>query len=318
MNDLDSRHVDELAALLAVAREESFVAAGQSLQRHATVVSKRIAALERRLGVRLIERTTRRVRLTEAGARLAERLRSAGDLILEAETEASAGAAELRGKLRLALPAAMGRLWIAPLLPSFLLRYPALEVEAHYSERYVDIVAEGFDAAVRVGVLSDSRLIAKRLGHHRRVLGASPDYVRRRGAPATPRELAGHNCLGFTGLASFPEWRLSDGRRKETVIARGSLVSNDSGALLEAAKAGIGILGAGEWLMSRDFAAGTLVRILPEWTLDSDGGIHLVRPSVKFAPARTEAFVAWIGEQFRRGMPWDQDKVASKATLSNG
>jgi DNA-binding transcriptional LysR family regulator len=110
MNDLDSRHVDELAALLAVAREESFVGAGRSLQRHATIVSKRIAALERRLGVRLLERTTRRVRLTEAGARLAERLRSARNLILEAEQEASAGAAELHGKLRLAFPASMGRL----------------------------------------------------------------------------------------------------------------------------------------------------------------------------------------------------------------
>jgi AspT/YidE/YbjL antiporter-like protein len=232
MSDLDSRHVDELAALLAVARGGSFVEAGLSLQRHATIISKRIAALERRLGVRLLERTTRRVRLTEAGALLVERLRFAGNLILEAEQEASAGAAEIRGRLRLALPAAMGRLWLAPLLPAFLLRYPSLQVEAYYSERYVDLVAEGFDAAIRIGILSDSRLIAKRLGIVRRVLCTSPDYVRRNGAPATPQELASHNCLSLTGLPSFPEWRLWNGKRKEAVVARGSLVSDDGGALL--------------------------------------------------------------------------------------
>ncbi len=199
----------------------------------------------------------------------------------------------------------------APLLPAFLLRYPSLQVEAYYSERYVDLVAEGFDAAIRIGILSDSRLIAKRLGIVRRVLCTSPDYVRRNGAPATPRELASHNCLSLTGLPSFPEWRFWNGKRKEAVVARGSLVSDDGGALLEAAKAGIGILGAGEWLMARELAAGTLVRILPEWSLDADGGLYLVRPSVKYAPARTEAFIAWISDQFRHGMPWHQERPPS-------
>jgi len=301
---LDSRNVDEMAALLAVAREGSFVGAGRSLQRHATIVSKRIATLEQRLGVRLLERTTRRVRLTEAGARLTERLSTAGRLIQEAEQEASAGASEVRGKLRLAFPGSMGRQWLAPLLPSFLQRHPAVEVEAFFGERYVDLVAEGFDAAVRVGVLSDSRLIARRLGELRRVLGASPDYVRRHGMPATPADLVHHNCLHLTLLASYPGWHLSNGDHRETVIARGTLTSDDSGALVEAAKAGIGILGAGEWLMARAFAAGTLVPVLPDWTLDTDGGVYLVRPSVEFAPARTEAFVSWVGEQFEHGAPW--------------
>jgi DNA-binding transcriptional LysR family regulator len=199
----------------------------------------------------------------------------------------------------------MGRLWLASLLPSFLRLYPALEVEVDYSESYIDLIAERFDAAIRVGVLRDSRLIAKRLGDFRRVLGASPDYIRRNGAPTTPQELSNHNCLGFLGLASFPEWCLSDGKRAETIVAVGSLRSNDSPALLEAARAGIGILGIGEWLLARDFAAGTLVRVLPKWVFDADGGIYLVRPSVKFAPARTKAFVAWISDQFKCGMPWN-------------
>lgn len=304
MIELDSNRIDELAALLAIAREGTFVAAGRSLQRHATIVSRRIAALEARLGVRLIERTTRQVRLTEAGERLAERIRSAAGSIVDAELEASAHAADLRGRLRLALPAALGRQWLAPLLPRFLARYPALMVEVEYSERYVDLVAEGYDAAVRVGVLRDSRLMARKLCRHRRVLGASPAYLERHGVPDAPEALASHNCLGFPAFASYPEWRLSDGERTETVLAQGSLLSNDSVALLDAARQGIGILGAGEWLMARDFAQGTLVPVLPDWSFDAAGGIYLVRPSARFAPARTEAFVEWIVAQFKDGPPW--------------
>jgi DNA-binding transcriptional LysR family regulator len=129
MTNLDSGRMDELAPLLAVVREGTFVAAGRALQRHPTIVSRRIAALEARLGVRLLERTTRQVRLTEAGERLAARVQAASETILDAELEASAGAADLRGKLRLGFPAAMGRQWLAPHLPSFLRRYPALTVE---------------------------------------------------------------------------------------------------------------------------------------------------------------------------------------------
>lgn len=304
MIEFESGRMDELAALVAVARAGSFVAAGQTLERHATIVSKRIASLERRLGVRLIERTTRRVRLTDAGQQLASRLGIAANLIAEAEEDASAGAVALRGNLRVALPAAMGRLWLAPLLPSFLHRYPGLQIEVNYSERYVDLVAEGYDAALRVGTLRDSRLMAQRLGQHKRILCASPAYVERHGAPETPAQLAAHDCLEFQGLASFPNWRLSDGSRFETVTARGSMRSNDSSALLEAARAGIGILGAGEWLVTRDMAAGTLVRVLPDWAFDVDGGIYLVRPSAQHAPARTNAFLEWMREQFHHHMPW--------------
>ncbi|MFJ1257381.1 LysR family transcriptional regulator [Cupriavidus sp. CuC1] len=307
MSQLDSRHIEEIAALLAVAEERSFVAAGRILQRHPTVISKRLAALERRLGVRLLERTTRQVRLTDAGARLVDRLRSATGLITEAEQEASLGAAEIRGVLRLALPAALGRLWLGPMLPEFLSAHPLLSIEAAYSERFVDIIAEGFDAAIRVGELADSRLIAKKLSDHRRILCASPGYIQKHGAPKNPRDLGLHNCLGFTGLASYPEWRLSKGERKETVVTRGTLIANDSETLLAAARYGLGIIGAGDWLMSRDIAEGTLVRVLPDWDLDERGGVYLIRPSAKFTPAKTTAFKEWIEKKFDCGAPWNTD-----------
>ncbi len=269
------------------------------------MVSKRVAALERRLGVRLIERTTRRIRLTEAALRLVDKLRSARRLIAEAQQEASEGAVQLRGKLRLAFPAAMGRMWLAAMLPDFLARYPDLEVEVDYAERFVDLVAEGYDAAVRVGVLADNRLIARRLCDHRRILCASPGYLERRGIPQAPAEIAAHACLGFTGYASYPEWRLSDGKRRETVEVRGALRANDTAALLEAARADVGILGVGECIVARDLAAGTLVRVLPEWSFDTEAGIHIVRPSARLAPARTTAFAEWIIERFTPAPPWD-------------
>ncbi|SMF44584.1 LysR family transcriptional regulator [Pseudogulbenkiania subflava] len=301
----DNAHSDEIAALLAVASEGSFVAAGRLLQRHPTVVSKRVAVMEARLGIRLIARTTRQVRLTDAGIQLTQKLRAAVNLIAEAEQEASAGAAEVRGTLRLALPAAMGRQWLAPLLPAFLEAYPQVSIVADYSERFVDIIAEGFDLAIRMGELHDSRLIAKKLGDHRRILCASPAYIATHGLPADPQALVQHNCLRFSGFASFPEWRLTNGRQQHAVLVSGPMTSNDSEALLAAARAGTGILAAGEWLMSRDIAAGKLVRVLPDWQLDAPGGIYLVRPSARFAAASTLAFKTWIEAKFSTGLPWE-------------
>jgi DNA-binding transcriptional LysR family regulator len=254
--------------------------------------------MESRLGVRLIERSTRQVRLTVVGAQLEQRLRAAIGLINEAEQQASAKAAEVHGVLRLTLPAAMGRLWLAPLLAEFLKLHPQVSIEVDYSERFVDIIAEGYDAAIRIGELEDNRLIAKKLCTHRRILCASPEYTERFGTPATPLDLVNHNCLRFSGLASFPEWRLHNGDRKQTVVPKGSMTSNDSESLLAAARAGMGIIGAGDWLMSRDIASGRLVHLLPQWRLDALGGVYLVRPSAKFPAANVLAFKDWIESKF--------------------
>lgn len=263
--------------------------------------------MEARLGVRLIERTTRQLRLTSVGAQLAVRLDAALSAVAEAEEQARQGAAEVRGVLRLALPAAMGRLWLAALLPEFLRANPRVSVVVDYSDRFVDIIAEGYDAAIRVGELGDSRLIARKLSEHQRILCASPDYLARCGQPATPAELAEHDCLRFSGLATFPEWRLHKGSRQHKVMVRGCLTSNDGESLLAAARAGMGILGAGEWLMSRDLQAGRLVRVLPQWLLDGgEGGVYLVRPSARFTPATTLAFKEWIEGKFAEGPPWSQ------------
>ncbi|MGH8331397.1 MAG: LysR family transcriptional regulator, partial [Pseudomonas sp.] len=161
MDLFDSRQADELATLLALSEHGSFAAAGRMLQRHPSVLSKRLSALELRLGIRLVERTTRQLRFTDEGQRLVSQLRHAVSLISQAEQEAAQGAAQVRGRLRLALPAAMGRLWLSAVVSEFALAYPEVLLEVEYSERFVDIVAEGFDAAIRIGELSDNRLVAR-------------------------------------------------------------------------------------------------------------------------------------------------------------
>lgn len=304
MDAFDSRRADELATLLALHEQGSFAAAGRQLERHPTVLSKRLSALEMRLGIRLVERSTRQLRFTDEGERLVAKVREANRLIAEAEQEAAEGAVAVRGRLRLALPAAMGRRWLSAVLADFVLAHPQVMVEAEYADRFVDLIGEGFDAAIRIGELADNRLVARKLCDHRRILCASPEYLARHGAPVHPEDLAGHDCLGFSGLRSFPGWRLMSGGQQVSVKVAGSLRSNDNEALLEAARRGIGILAGGDWLMGEDLAAGRLVRVLPQWQLDVAAGIYLVRPTARLNSAALTAFKAWMEARFEAGAPW--------------
>lgn len=304
MDPFDSRRADELATLLALHEQGSFAAAGRQLARHPSVLSRRLGALEQRLGIRLVERTTRQLRFTDEGERLVQRLRDANRLIDEAEQEAAQGAATVRGRLRLALPAAMGRRWLSGLLAEFVLAYPHVTLEVEYADRFVDLVAEGFDAAIRIGELADNRLVAQKLCEHLRILCASPQYLARHPAPHRPSDLSEHNCLGFSGLRSFPEWRLTAGERQESVKVSGTVRSNDNEALLEAARRGVGIIAGGDWLMVEDLAAGRLVRVLPQWQLDVAAGVYFVRPSARLNSAALRAFKDWLARHFEGGAPW--------------
>ncbi|QYX54167.1 LysR family transcriptional regulator [Pseudomonas sp. S07E 245] len=304
MDAFDSRRADELASLLALHEQGSFAAAGRQLDRHPSVLSRRLSALEQRLGIRLVERTTRQLRFTDEGERLVQRLRQASRLIDEAEQEAAEGAATVRGRLRLALPAAMGRRWLSGLLADFVLAHPQVTMEVEYSDRFVDLVAEGFDAAIRIGELADSRLVAKKLCDHLRILCASPEYLAKHPTLQVPADLAEHNCMGFSGLRSFPEWNLTAGARHVSVKVSGSLRSNDNEALLEAARRGVGIIAGGDWLMIEDLAAGRLVRVLPDWQLDVTAGIYLVRPSARLHTAAVGSLKDWLQRSFHSGPPW--------------
>ncbi|QIL78527.1 LysR family transcriptional regulator [Diaphorobacter sp. HDW4A] len=305
----DSQHADELATLLALAEKGTFVAAGDLLQRHPSVLTKRLKTLEHRLGVRLVERTTRRLHLTQEGERLVQRLREAQSLISEAEAEASQGAVQARGRLRVSIPAAMGRRVLAPMLAEFSLAHPEVVLELEYADRMVDIVGERFDAAIRIGKLADSRLVATKLSEHQRILCAAPVYLKRHGKPRQPNDLARHNCLGFTGFISYPEWKLMRGEECVTLTVNGSMISNDSETLLTAATLGVGIVGGGSWLFKPALADGSLVQVLPQWQLNADTGIYFLRPSAQFSTAAMTAFRQWVVDWFAAG----QNSKAARA-----
>ncbi|MER9079395.1 LysR family transcriptional regulator [Mesorhizobium sp. M0895] len=298
----------EMAAFAAIAEARSFTKAAARIGRDATILSRRLASLEERLGVRLLHRTTRSVSLTEAGSEFLVRIRAILAAVDEAEAVASAHAGGgPRGVLRLALPGSFGRMWIGPLLPQFLAEFPDVRIEAEFSNRFVDLVAENFDVAVRLGALEDSRLVARKVATRRRLLCAAPSYLARRGTPAAPEALLEHSCLGFSGFQTFPAWEMTDttGRRVSIEVS-GPLVTDDAEVLVEAAVQGVGLMMSTDWLVGRELADGRLVPVLEDWTLADEGAVYVVMPSAKGQAAKTRAFADWIDKRFAPVPPWQR------------
>lgn len=305
MDPSESRKSDELSAILALADHHTFSAAAKVLERHPSVLSKRISSLEMRLGVRLVERTTRAVRFTDVGARFVENIRAAARLIQEAQSEALQDSSAIQGTLRLSLPSAMGRMWLSPLIAEFAKLHPLLSLELEYTDEFVDIVSKAHDLAIRIGDLPDSRLIARKLCDQRRIMCASPVYIERHGAPEHPHDLVKHQCLSYTGFSTFPDWRLVSNGKAVTIRPKGSIKSNDNEGLLISAIHGLGIVAGGTWLVARAMKKGQLVRILPDWTFGADSGVYLVRPSSAYTSAKIDAFKTYIESRFTNRAPWE-------------
>jgi DNA-binding transcriptional LysR family regulator len=303
----------EMAAFVVVADQLSFSRAGEQSGCDATILSRRVRALEMRLGVRLLERTTRTVALTEAGRRYLVRARAILRAIDEADREAGAFATgEPRGHLRLALPGSFGRIWLAPLIAEFLVVYPRVTIEAEFSNRFVDLIGEGFDLAVRLGELGDSRLIARRICGRRRLLCASPAYLARAGTPKRPEDLSDHACLVFSGIERGPIWDMTDafGTRKR-VTASGPYVADDAEALVEAATAGLGVLLGTDWLVAQAVRQGRLVPVLADWQIVDEGAVYVVTPSGSGAATKTRAFSDWVVTHLS-SPPWQEMLAESR------
>jgi DNA-binding transcriptional LysR family regulator len=305
---MNSTEADEIGALLAVLETGSFTAAGRRLGRDSSVVSRRLKALETRLGTRLIERSTRRLSATDAGARLRERVEEAMHLIRSGEEEARSLSASPTGLLRVSLPAGFGRRWIAPRLPAFLARYPSLDVEAVFTDRFVDLIAERFDAGVRIGRLEDNRLVARHVLSMRRLLCASPAYLDAHPPIRHPRDLAQHACIGFTPMSTHPVWHLSrhgEKHEKHAVRTRSRLATDDIDALMHAALQGAGVAYCADWIVADALRDKSLVAVLPAWDVAGDEVMHVVRASAQYTPARVRAFIDWMAEEFAVA-PWER------------
>ena len=288
----------DLAFFSMLVKQGSLAATAQQLGVTPPAVSKRLAAIERRLGVRLLQRTTRRIGLTPEGETyLVEGARVLQEL--EAlERTVTGSRAVPKGLLRVCATLGFGRRHIAPALSKFARRYPDVEVQLQLTDRPVNIVDQGFDLQIRFGELPDARLTARLLAHNQRVLGASPAYLKRAGEPASPKDLGRHACLFIRESdETFGSWHLRQGGKAETVKVRGPLASNDGECVLGWALDGHGILMRSIWEAAPMLRSGKLRLVLPEWSLPS-AEVYAVFPSRSHLSAKTRALVDFLVEAF--------------------
>src|SRR5687768_1088994 len=303
--------IQEMAVFARVVGAGSLSAAARELGLSPALVSRRLAALESRLGVRLINRTTRSLHLTDDGATYYEACARVLADIEEADATVSAGRVEPRGTLRVALPASFGHQHIAPLIPRFAERYPQIQLALSLSDRTINLIEEGFDLAVRIAHLEDSSLTARKLAPNRRVVCASPAYLARHGAPRTPDELARHNCLTTTDFAMNWDYKGPDGK-PGSVRVTGRYACDSWEVLREWARAGLGIALKSTWDVHRLLAEGSLVEVCPGYTFHSDVAIYAVYPSRRFLPAKTRVFIEFLAESFGPDPYWDQPERKPK------
>jgi DNA-binding transcriptional LysR family regulator len=297
------------AIFARVAETGSFNRAADALGLSNATVSKAVARLEVRLGARLFHRTSRKLALTEAGWAArddAARLLADGEA---AEARATAGTVEPRGLVRLAAPMTFGVMHVAPLLPDFLARHPAVSVDLHLSDAVIDLVGGGFDVGLRIAALPDSSLRARRLCGIRRSLVATPGYLDRNGRPDHPNDLTDHVCLGYAYLPSPDRWRFANGAGEEAVvIPRGPLRVNNAEALVPALRAGLGLAIQPDFMIWDDLAEGRLERVMTNWSAPPIA-LHLVTPPGEPRPARVTALIDYLREMLADA-PWARTDAA--------
>lgn len=278
----------------------SFTAAGIALGLSSQMVGKHVSVLEARLGASLLERTTRRQRLTEIGRRFYDQCRVVLAEAEAADTLAEEAAAEPSGRLRVSAPVGYGALRLAPLVTSFLAMHPAMDIELHLTDRYVDLVDEAYDVALRLGPIGETSLAVRELASHDQVACASPDYLLRCGTPRTPAELAAHACLGFVNWSGRPytEWRFGRSGTIHTVEVRSRFQVNDGRVLVAAAIAGHGIILQPEAVVADAIGAGSLVPLLTDYVAPSRT-IYLLHTAREPRPPKLRAFVAYLTDQIR-------------------
>lgn len=297
--------LSQLQILVAVVETGSITAAAERLGQAKSGVSRGLAMLERRLGVRLLQRSTRRLSLTEAGRALYVQ---AGRLLHdldEAEQGVAAAQAALQGPLKLAAPLSFGLRQLSPLLAEFLAAHPGVVLEVDLNDRQVDLVEEGFDLALRIGQLADSSLIARRLATVTRVTCASPDYLARHGRPRHPQDMAGHQGLRYTHVSRQRHWCYRDAQgRSLTPTVPDRLCANNGDLLLAAARSGLGVLASPGFIVGEAIAAGELTRLLADYAMPG-ATVYAVYPPGRFPSRRLRALVDFLALRLADA-PWDR------------
>lgn len=294
----------QIETFVAVAQRGSLSAAARAEGVAPAVIGRRMDALEARLGVKLLQRTTRRLHLTHEGSAFLE---SCQRLLVEfqnAEASVSAGGVKASGHLRITGPAGFGRRHIAPLVPAFLARHPDVSLSLNLSDRVVDLVNEGFDCAVRVGDLPDSSLVSVRLADNRRLCVAAPAYLARAGTPAHPDALARHECLTLSSEASQSRgWAFTVGGEVVHLRPTGRLDCSDGQVLHQWCLDGLGLAWRSTWEVQSDIARGRLVSVLDDFAAPPNG-IHAVFPSARHLPLRVRLWIDFLKHHYGDPAYW--------------
>ena len=286
--------LEALAIFAKVAEHRSFAGAAAELSLSKATVSKAVARLEQRVGARLLNRTSRRLALTDIGRTVADKAAAVLAGAEAAEADALALSATPRGVVRLAAPMSFGLKRIAPLLPDFMAAYPEVQVDLHLSDAVVDLIGDGFDAALRIGVLADSSLRARRLCPVKRRLVGAPAYFARRGRPTHPSELTGHACIGYAYLPTPDIWRFFNAAGEEvSVRPTGPLRANNADVMMPALIAGQGLAVQPDFVVEAELASGALEETMTGWAM-VDSFLHLVTPPGGPRPARMEALADFL------------------------
>jgi len=288
----------EMRAFAAVVEAGSFVRAADALGLSKTVVSRLVGDLEARLGVRLLHRTTRKLSLTEAGEVFHDRCRQLLDGVAEAEAELTSHSGEAVGRLRVNVPVTFGLLHLAPLWPAFMARHPRVVLDVTLSDRFVDLVEEGYDLAVRIARLPASSLVSRQLTTTRMIPCASPRYLREHGAPAQPADLARHAVISYTLMATGEQWEFEGPDGPVGVKVSPRMRTNSGDTCCAAALRHQGVILQPSFMVAEHLASGALVPLLPGYR-GAEVGVHAVYPTRKHLTPKVRALIDFLAEAFR-------------------
>jgi DNA-binding transcriptional LysR family regulator len=304
--------ISDLEIFARVARTGNMSAAGREMGLSPAVVSKRVSQLEDRLGARLFQRTTRHLTLTETGAGYFKRVVDILSLCEEAEDFVSRRNTKPRGLLKVTMPTTFSRLHIAPYVGAFLARYPDIELDVQLTDNFVDIIREGFDLAIRIGVLEDSTLVARKIAPDNRVICAAPAYLEKHGTPASIAELASHNCLS---AGAQDVWRLKGPEGECQVRTNGNVHSNSGEFVHEAICAGLGLGLRSTWEIGPELKSGELKVVLPKYRGSSSVAIYAVYPCREFMPAKVTSLIEFLADLYGTDPYWDNGLDLAKLGL---
>jgi DNA-binding transcriptional LysR family regulator len=285
-----------LRAFISVVEAGGFNRAAEQLQASAAAVSRRVSGLESALGVKLLNRTTRHVDLTEAGRQFYADVVNIIASLEEAEEKIQSGRTTVKGNLRIAAPLSFGIGRIAPILPKFMKQHPGLKVHLQLEDRFTDLVAEGIDVAIRIGSLKSSTLVATRLASVPRVFCASPQYLAERGEPEQPADLSRHDCLHYSLLSTRGDWSFAQGAETSDIEISGPLSTNNGDVLKDAAIQGLGIVLMPTFIVEDALADGRLKLILRDYC-PAPFGLYAVRPSRHYTPVKVRVLIEFLKEQ---------------------